>query len=239
MLCGSDVCNRLAGIEGAVFDLDGTLIDSFESIYDAYNEVMKYYGKPSIPLRELKPTIGVPLREVLPCYLEPELVDEAISIYRTRLDENLFECSVMPGARELLFALAERDISCGIVTNKPARMAKLILEHYALDKYFGIVLGLDDFEKPKPDPEGLFRSMSYLGLTASKCMYIGDSVVDVLTGKAAGTLSLAVSTGASTEEELESAGADFVFRDLSELGEYVEDCADWGYQQDRASGLRA
>lgn len=222
MLDLKDLLIAFDGLKGMLFDLDGTLIDSFETIYDAVNVAMERLGLPPIPPEDIRPTIGVPLKVVLGTYLETRLVDKAISIYRARQMETLLSgTKVMPGAKEVLSELTSRGVFCGVVTNKPTRMAKVVIEHFALDRYFNLIVGLDDVKKPKPDPEGLLWAISHLGLETKDCGYVGDSVIDMFTGKAAGTLALAVATGASSVSDLESAGADFVFRDLKEMAIYL------------------
>ena len=222
MLDLEDLLTAFDRLKGMLFDLDGTLIDSFETIYDAVNVAMERLGLPSIPPEEIRPTIGVPLKLVLGTYLEGDLVDKAVSIYRARQMETLLSGTrVMPGAEEVLSELTRRGVLCGVVTNKPTHMAKVVLEHFALDRYLNLVVGRDNVKKPKPDPEGLLSAISHFGLEAKDCGYVGDSVVDMITGKAAGTLVLAVATGASSVGDLKAAGADFVFRDLEEMAIYL------------------
>lgn len=218
MLDREDISTVFSRLKGMLFDLDGTLIDSFETIYDAVNVAMERLGLPPIPPEDIRPTIGVPLKEVLGTHIESDLVDKAISIYRARQMETLLSCTrVMPGAEEVLSELTSRGVLCGVVTNKPTRMAKIVLEHFALDRYLDVIVGLDNVERPKPDPEGLLWAISRFGLSAQECGYVGDSVIDMMTGKAAGTLVMAVATGASREVDLRLAGADAVFRDLEEM----------------------
>ena len=121
---------------------------------------------------------------------------------------------------ELLDSLRERGIRLGVVSNKDDGAVKSMIRSYFGDR-FQVVLGRRDGLPPKPDPGLVQEALHSLAVPPEETLYVGDSSVDILTAKAAGTASCGVLWGFRTEEELREAGAERLAADPSELLHHI------------------
>jgi len=187
-----------------VFDLDGTLVDSSADLAAAVNGTLARIapGSPPVPLERVRSFVGngagvlvartlaeagLPHRpeDVLPVFLE---------VYRGRL---LDTTSLYPGVPEGLDAL--RGFTLAVLSNKPGDMSRAILEGLGVAGRFARICGPEDVPRRKPDPAGLRWLMEDAGVGPSDTVMVGDSPVDVRTGRAAGVLTVGVSYGLDPE----------------------------------------
>ena len=104
----------------------------------------------------------------------------------------------------------------GLLTTTPWKPLKVVIRQLAIGKYFDIMLAKDDV-KNKPDPDGLNQIITEFGIGKDECLYVGDSPIDVLTGKAAGVRTIAITTGVTTMEQLKEKTPDDIITDLKQL----------------------
>jgi phosphoglycolate phosphatase len=187
-----------------VFDLDGTLVDSAGDLASAVNATLERLapGTPPLPLDLIRSFVGhgagtlvaralaqagLPDRpeDVLPLYLE---------VYRGRMLETT---TLYPGVAEALDAL--RGHALAVLTNKPGDMSRAILEGLGVASRFTRICGPEDVPRRKPDPAGLLWLMADAGVGREAAAMVGDSPVDVRTGRAAGVLTVGVSYGLDPE----------------------------------------
>ncbi|MEW6243344.1 MAG: HAD-IA family hydrolase [Bacillota bacterium] len=214
-----------------IFDMDGTLVDSFEAILLAFNHAMEKMGRPKVTHDELLPVIGVALKDIFRLYLPEERVGEAVDHYRTyQAGIILQRTRVLDGVLLTLQELFKMGVTMGVVTNKPVDVALRVLDHVKLGRFFGAVVGVDEVSRPKPDPEGLYLCLSRLGKTAAQCLYVGDSHIDMDTALAAGVEFRLVPTGAVGADDLRRRAKQRVISGLPELLECYcrndNDCSD-------------
>jgi phosphoglycolate phosphatase len=183
-----------------VFDLDGTLIDSSRDLATAVNRALRRVAPraPALPEDLVRSFIGSgagllitrslaaaglndPVGEVLPVFLE--------EYSRCLLDET----RLYPGAEDALDALAGRALA--VLTNKPGDLSRAILAGLGVGDRFFRIYGAGDVETRKPDPGGLLRIASEAGVEAGAAVMVGDSAIDIRTGRAAGTLTVGVTYG--------------------------------------------
>lgn len=208
-----------------LFDLDGTLVNTFRSIYEALNHTLRAFGGSPLEEETIRPLIGVPLWEILKDYIRPNDVHLALETYRERQLEVLFQDThLMPYVRETLEELRERHRMMGVVTNKPGWMARNILDHYDLTAFFGVVLGVDEVTRPKPRGDGILEAARELGAASASLLYVGDSVVDVLAARDAGVDVLIVEGGASDCRDLAKMDV-VVVPDLRCLVRFIQEAA--------------
>ena len=186
-----------------MFDLDGTLVDSFETIVQAFNHTMDEFGLPRLPSECIRRSVGISLRQIMSEHVAPGEVDRAVRIYRARQMQILFEGTrLMPGARRTLARLREDGYQLGVLTNKPGWMARTILQHYGLDGLFGVILGIDEVNRPKPEADGIVAVARGLGVSLPTVVYVGDSPVDVQAAARAQVPAIIVEGGAASPEDL-------------------------------------
>ncbi|MFL5912087.1 MAG: HAD family hydrolase [Gaiellaceae bacterium] len=178
-----------------LFDLDGTVIDSggiiLASMRHATREVLgREYGD-----EELMQAVGGPGLEAQMEAFDPDRVEELVSVYRAHnepLHEQLLCCTGMEDALERLHAEGRR---LAVVTAKRRSTVELAFEHVPLGHLFEVVVGGDETERHKPDPEPLLLAAERMGVRPEDAAYVGDSPFDIRAAKAAGMRSVAVTWG--------------------------------------------
>lgn len=123
---------------------------------------------------------------------------------------------MMAGVQEMLKILGARFPMCTISTGGAPRVERF-LEHYGVRDVFKAVVGAQTTRRMKPHPEPLLYAAEQMGVAPTECLMIGDTTIDVRTGRAAGAQTVAVLCGFGTENELRAAGADLVLRTTSDL----------------------
>jgi len=209
-------------LKAVVFDFDGTLaiptIDFNEMKQRAHDAVKIVY--PNLP--DLN---GLPLLEWLDMAKEQAakeklsildaMNDAAISAAKDVELEAAARSDVFAWARTLLSELLKRDITPCIVTRNCTEAVHIVFPD--VDKYCPVVLTRDDVPIVKPDPDHLHRALALVGCQPEEAIMTGDHLMDIHTGKAAGTLTAGVCTGEATREEFESENPDFIATDCWDL----------------------
>ena len=192
------------------FDLDGTVIDSLQDIVDAVNHTMRRFGLPEADPAALKPHLGWGVSTLMKRWL-PGLTDarreEVLAAYRPYYAAHAADKSrPFPGIPEALARLKADGLALAILSNKPDAAVQPLARAYFADTVqlaVGEVAGV----RRKPDPDMLERAAERLGVELRRCLYVGDSEVDIDTARNAGIDCLCVTWGFRTREQLLAAGA--------------------------------
>ena len=205
-----------------LFDLDGTLIDHFEAIHEAYRFAQDHLGLAPASLEKVRRTVGgsvpVTMRRLIGAEAGQETIDEALELFDRRFSEIMFErVSVLPGVPGLLEQLREKNLPMAVFTNKKGAHARAVLAHLGMDGFFGAVVGAGDTAFRKPEPEFTDHILEATGAAPSETLLIGDSPFDVEAGKIRSLPVAAVATGSHTSEQLTETEADWVFPDMNSL----------------------
>ena len=204
-----------------MFDLDGTLIDSYGAIAESFNHARTRLGESPVDAGEVRRMVGHGLESLMEQAVGRERVDEAVRLFREHYDRICTSKTVpLPEVPGTLSALQDMGIRMGVATNKPARFARRILEALDLMPPLAAVEGPGEGLPPKPDPAMVRQVLADLETGAARALYVGDMGVDVATARAAGLPVWVLATGSSTRQELEAAGADRIlgrFGDLARL----------------------
>lgn len=206
-----------------LFDLDGTIIDSTEAILESFKKAYTSFGIELPPVEKIKALIGLPL-DVMFVNLG---VDEGeamayVKAYKEHYKTIHTEKTVLiPNAKEAI-EFAHCYARLGIVTTKTSEYSRILLEHFDLMKYFDVLIGREDVEHPKPDPEPVTKALDALGLRFGQVAYfVGDTDVDMIAAEEAEIGCVGVLSGYMGKEEL-SACADFVVADAFEAVKFIE-----------------
>ncbi len=206
------------------FDLDGTLTDPFEGITKSVAGALRHFGIEVEDRKELSCFIGPPLRESFAKYYSiPEhRIEEAIAVYREYFSvRGLFENRVYEGVEELLGTLYERGTKIVLATAKPEVYAKRITEHFGLDRFFYAQCGAS-LDKQRDSKEKVIRyALSLCGADANDVLMVGDRSQDIIGAKKNNIDSAGVLWGYGSREELESAGAVYIYSDVAQLSEQI------------------
>jgi len=201
----------MPAIRTALFDLDGTLIDSIDLILASYRHTLAAHGLPPVPDSEWLRGVGTPLRVQLGQWAtSPEQLLALTATYR---DYNLANHDQMilsyPGITELLQGVRTAGLRTGVVTSKNREGTRRGLRLFGLEEFIEIMVCADDVERPKPHPEPVRRAVQQLGADPATTIFVGDSIHDLHSGRGAGVLTGAVLWGPFRREELEPADPDF------------------------------
>lgn len=207
-----------------IFDLDGTLTDTLESLVYSVNETMKAVGMPQITEEQCRQFVGngakVLIEKALLAGGDEDLsrFEEAFAAYGRIFDENCtYRVKPYPGIVRMLEELKHRGIRLGVLSNKPDRQAVHVVREIFGEGLFDEVQGQREGVPRKPDPAALFSMAETFGADRKDVLYIGDSEVDAATGKAAGMNTILVSWGFRTREELEAAQPDRIVDSAEEI----------------------
>ena len=215
-------------IKYAVFDLDGTLLDTITTITYYVNLVLADEGIREISEDECKYFVGNGAKCLIDRVMKSRGITDKDRISRVygayNLEYNrdtLYLTEPYAGIRELLAVLCDKGIKMAVLSNKPDETTRNIIPAFFPDT-FDIVHGGRDDVALKPSPDGVFEICKELCVSADEIMYIGDTNVDMQTGKNAGAgLTVGVSWGFRTRDELLSSGADVIVDTPIEILSYL------------------
>lgn len=209
-------------IQGAIFDLDGTLIDSYQAIYLGFHHAYTEMGFPPMSYEQVKRVVGLGLNYTFRELLGEERVSRALFLFRKKYEEVFRENTrLLPDVREILETLHGRGIRLAVATNKLGRFSREILEQFGMEKLFTVIVGDGDVPQNKPDPEMLRLAMEKMGVEKERTIFVGDSVIDIQTGKNAGVRVFAVPTGNTDRRDLENARPEVMLDRLLDLLSFV------------------
>jgi len=205
-------------IKAIIFDLDGTLVDSYPGIHQSLNEMLRALNLPEVDLETVKRRVGRGIFNLMQESVPPDLVPRALELFRRSYDQtHLSGTSILPGVKETLEALKRRQIRMAIASNKPAEFTRNILKHLKIDSFFAAVAGPEGEIRPKPHPSMLDFLMKSMGVDPQETLYAGDMTLDSETARNAGATLALIATGGHTKEELESVRPDYLFSSMNEL----------------------
>ena len=205
----------------AIFDFDGTLVDSAPGIVDVMRDVCGEYKFSDKTLELWSHLIGVPLRrqvEILFPDHSAAFHDEVAQRYRDIYDSRAIEiCPPFDGLEEMLRGLQRAEILITIASSKRRHLIDLVLEYHALTHYFALVVGAEEVTKHKPDAESVLLSMDKLKIPVAETVVIGDSSFDLDMARNAGVDAIGVTTGIHTREILSKSDPKHIVSALPEV----------------------
>ncbi len=189
---------RFSEVRALIFDLDGTLIDSKLDLALAVNAALEELGRGPLPHEQIFSYVGQGAPTLIARALGDGATEEDCSrgleyFIRYYSLHKLDNTAPYPGVRETLAALS--GMSMAVLTNKPVRASRGILEGLGLESYFRFIYGGNSFERKKPDPMGVETILREFGAAPAQVMVIGDSEIDVQTARNAGTWVCGVTYG--------------------------------------------
>ena len=201
-----------------VFDLDGTLLDSYEGIHDALTDVLAHFRRPPVTIEETRRLVGHGLEALIAKVLPEELRADAGNHFRFRYKVNAPKLTkLMPGAELVVSELWRRGIRLAIASNKPAVFSRQLLSGFGLEELFTFIGGPDLGFREKPDPAMVLAALQAMRVSAVETLYVGDMTVDIASARAAGLPVAVIPEGSSTREELEALKPDYIFSALSDV----------------------
>jgi len=192
-------------IKLVIFDLDGTLIDSRLDLVHSVNAALRHIHRPELPEEVIASYVGDGAPILIQRALGGEEIDEALvrkglefflSYYR---EHKLDHTTVYPGIQEALGAIQSSGNGVprkmAVLSNKPVNPSRAIVESLGLGRYFSQIYGGNSFATKKPEPEGALKLVTEAGVRPDQAVIVGDSHVDIRTGRNAGLWTIAVTYG--------------------------------------------
>ncbi|HEX9163307.1 MAG TPA: HAD hydrolase-like protein [Thermoanaerobaculia bacterium] len=202
-----------------LFDLDGTLVDSYAALAEAVNFARRQHELPELGIDRIKEFVGDGLERLLQrafgCESVPAGVTEA---FESRYDEICCtESKVLDDVETTLDELAQLGVVMAVCTNKPTGFSKKILDFLNLAPHFRAIVGPDLAGARKPDGRHVLRTLEEAGCPAEGALFVGDMPIDVAAARASGVDVAVVATGSATYEQLVRTRPDHVLERFSDL----------------------
>ncbi len=214
----------LLNIRAILWDLDGTLQDSYQIILASFRHATRTVLGEEIPDGELMKKVGQPLATQMWDFTDdPAVHEELLRVYRAHNEAaHDAEIKAFPGMREAVAVLDAAGFVQGVVTSKRHELALRGLEINGLDSYMKVLVGSDDCEQHKPDPGPVLLGCELIGFAPEECLYVGDSPFDAHAGNGAGCTTVGALWGMFSREAVEAEQPDYLLEDVAELVELLQ-----------------
>ena len=210
----------------AIFDLDGTLVDSLRDLAETANAVLAESGFPQHPIDAYRYFVGdgvqALISRIVPASTSAEQCRKCLEMYTARYAGNwrINSCPY-PGVHDMLLALKSLGLKMAVLSNKPHAFTRDFVEYFFPGQLFDGVFGQRPEVERKPSPQGAFEIASLLGVAPARCLFIGDTAIDMKTGRSAGMFTIGVLWGFRDRRELEQHRADLIVAHPEEIAEYA------------------
>ncbi len=203
-------------IKGILFDLDGTVINTNELIFQSFEYALENVLHTTLSRDVLRTTFGKPLAQIM----EEMGGNQAQELRKAFVDYSIAhetDIYLFPHVEDALKELKARNIGTAVVTSRLYRSALRDLHQFELEKYFDVFITPEATEKHKPNPEPALKALELLGIKPQEAIMVGDSGLDLLCGKQAGCKTAAVRYSLFPEEELAQHQPDYMLNSLLDL----------------------
>jgi len=209
-----------------LFDLDGTLTDSFPGICQSVNHALAEIGCERVSDARLRPFVGAPLRTIFRALTssdDPALLRRALAVYRARFDEiGILENRVFPGIPEALGTFRSSGHSLQVVTARSAASARHVVRHFAIDHYFDAVHGPEPADHACEKSELVLAALRAARASATETIMIGDRADDIHAARTHDVRAVAVRWGYGAPDEIAAAGPHYVAESVADLVAWVQ-----------------
>lgn len=210
-------------MQGVIFDLDGTLLNTLDDLANAMNSVLADNGWPIHPVSAYRTFVGNGMEMLVQRALPQEHRDDQTIQVNTQAMRSAYgrawavKTRPYPGVEEILAALSRTGVPLAILSNKPHEATQSAVRHFFPHTPFAAVVGATPRKPKKPDPTTALEIAGHFQLKPDRIFFLGDSDADMLTARAAGMTGLGAGWGFRGREELLANGAHQVLESAKEL----------------------
>lgn len=210
-------------IECVVFDLDGTITMSHESIYKATIQALKEFNLPiDFPVDDFYKKIGWHFQDIFDDFgIVVDDLEAFINVYKSIYFDYIDASKIYPGVKEVMNLLKEKKIKIALLTTKGQDQAEKILDHFELADHFDFIMGRRSGMGHKPSPEPLRFICKELNVKTENTLMVGDSEMDIQCAKNANAISCGVTFGYRTRERLMEENPDYIIDNFLEVGNII------------------
>lgn len=215
-------------MKACIFDLDGTLTNTLESMTYSVNLTLEEMGLSKITKDQCRLFVGNGARVLIEKSLkaagdtDASRIEEGMEIYGRIFDRNCtYHVTPYEGIPEMLKVLKDKGIHLAVLSNKPDRQTVKVVKAIFGEELFDYAQGQKEGIRRKPEPDGVWYLMEQMHVSKEECLYIGDSEVDAATGRNAGLKTIGVLWGFRDRKTLETAEVDDLIDRPDELLQFV------------------
>ena len=213
----------MAKITTVLFDYDGTLMDTDDLIIDAWQYTYRQMTGEELSVKEILSSFGEALHFTMSKYFSGEDLEKAIQIHHDHQTATYLErIGMFGGMKELVLELKEKGYQVGVVTSRRKGSTMLGLEKYQLTDVFDVIVTADDTEKHKPEPEPVLYALRALDRTAEETVLVGDTIMDIGCGQAAGVKTVWCTWAIAAKTETRSMNPDHRINAAGEFWSVLE-----------------
>ena len=215
--------------KAVIFDLDGTLLDTLADLADAMNAVLAGNRLPTHPVDAYRYFVGDGMATLIRRIVPPSLTEDQVArcladfsqTYAARWQRN--SCPY-PGIHAMLSGLQNAGLKLAVLSNKPDAFTREFIRFFFPEQRFDAVFGQRSGVEKKPSPAGALEIAALLHVAPGECLYVGDTAVDMQTGRSAGMFTIGVLWGFRDRRELQEHHADMIVSDPMEIVEHALSC---------------
>ncbi len=205
----------------AIFDLDGTLLDTLRDLYEAVNFALREFSFPERTINEVRSFIGNGVVKLMerstPGDTDEKTQQECLDVFRKHYLAHMADNTApYDGVKDLIVRLKGKGIKIAVVSNKLHPAVAQLCEDY-FPGLIDLAIGVSVESERKPSPVNVIKAMEHYGVTKAETVYIGDSEVDVQTAHNAGVKCIGVTWGFRDRDTLDNAGCDEVCDSCDEV----------------------
>ncbi len=216
----------LKNIKAAIFDLDGTLLDSLADIAKTTNTALQSKGFPTKPVEDFRYFVGEGIYNMLlrsaPAGTDEQTLQELVNIAKDEYSKHWArETKIYSGIEQMLVELQKRNIKLAVLSNKLEGFTKTVVQHFFPHTPFLEVLGSTKEKNAKPDPTKALVIASSLGVMPEQVMFMGDTKTDMQTANNAGMVAIGVLWGFRQKQELQDNMAKLIIEKPMQILDYL------------------
>ena len=211
-----------------LFDLDGTLVDTAPDFRNSVNYMLEHYSEQPVTLEEIRDWVGYGGRELIrrtmlakKIEFDDAKLDTMLELFLSHYTENIDDDSKLyDNVRETLVFLKDNNITLSVCTNKDEKLSNTLLEKLDVLHLFDYLVGAHTFEKRKPHPMPILKTLEHLNMSKDEAVMIGDSITDLKSAQGAGIPIVLVDYGYTDNKDIYNE-ADLVISNFSKLKELI------------------
>lgn len=202
-----------------LFDLDGTLVDSYNALTEAVNHARRTHGLPELSTTDIRDMVGEGIERLLQrAFDRAEVSESIVQSFVSRYDDICCaESRVLEEVEVTLRQLSELGVAMAVCTNKPTVFSKKILDFLELSHYFRAIVGPDIAGARKPEARHLSVTLAFTECPPEDALFVGDMPLDIHAARNSGIDVAVVATGSSSREQLTASGPDHFLERFSDL----------------------
>ena len=177
-------------VKAVLFDLDGTLVDSFEAWFHTFNDGLKHFSLRTLSRIEFAKDFGAPIENDIKKHFIGKTIEEVKNMHNSNFMKWKNYVKLNQQSKTILKNLKRREIKLGLISNSTKFIINAILKHYKIKNYFEVIITLDDVKRRKPAPDMILKACKMLKVKPENTILVGDTKNDMIAGRRAGCITV-------------------------------------------------